>query len=93
MTDNNKRLARNRDSLKDADKHAELWVEDELAFLFEMWGDEPIEDIAAALGRTIEACREKYYKTSREGLSLGHQQGKRGDSGYRGWTEADGDGW
>lgn len=91
MTDHKERLARNRDSLKDADKHREVWTDDEVTFLFELWKAEPIEDIAAVLGRTIEACREKYYKVSRDGLSIAAPRSKT--SPYRGWMMTDGDGW
>lgn len=91
MTDHSRRLAKNRDSQKHATKHREVWSEDEITLLFEEWKASPIEDIAAVLGRTIEACREMYYKTSREGLSLSAPRGQ--SRPYRGWMVSDGDGW
>lgn len=91
VTDHSQRLARNRDSLKDASNHLERWSEDEVTFLFEMWKAEPLEDIAAVLGRTIEACREKYHKTAREGLTIASP--RNASRPYRGWMMTDGDGW
>lgn len=91
MTKHAGRLERNRQSQKYATNHSEVWTEHEIVLLFEEWGVSPIEDIAAVLGRTIEACREKYHKTSREGLQLASTRDKTRP--YRGWTEADGDGW
>ncbi|HXJ66210.1 MAG TPA: SANT/Myb-like DNA-binding domain-containing protein [Actinomycetota bacterium] len=67
------RLARNDESRNKAEHHAEPWSQYEDEFLAEMWGEPGsathtegnLAEIAEALGRTIEACRERYYKVRR----------------------------
>lgn len=66
--DHAERLRRNDESRNRANHHAEPWTGDELDMLFDEWGKSPIEDIAEVLGRTIEACRQRYYET-RQGKS------------------------
>lgn len=61
--ENAQRLRRNDESRNRANHHAEPWTGDELDMLFSEWGHSPIEDIADVLGRTIEACRQRYYET------------------------------
>lgn len=69
MDRNEDRLERNADSTRWADHHRQPWTEYEDEFLQELWTDSHTEqalvEIAEALGRTIEACRERYYKVRR----------------------------
>lgn len=51
----------NDQSRNQADKHGELWDLTEIELLEESWDTTPLEDIAAALERTVEACRQKHY--------------------------------
>lgn len=55
------RRVRNDQSRAGAENHAEEWLVEEVALLEECWGEIPIEEIAEALGRTIEACRQMHY--------------------------------
>lgn len=58
------RKIKNDASRKYASKHAEPWSGDELDELCKNWdgSDETLEVIAYCLGRTIEACRQRYYE-------------------------------
>jgi hypothetical protein len=60
------RLDRNDESRNYATHHREEWSVDEHEFLMD-WdrSDEELAIIAECLGRTIEACRERYYKAKR----------------------------
>lgn len=51
----------NEQSRNEADNFRELWSSTEVELLEESWGKATLEDIAAALGRTVEACRQKHY--------------------------------
>lgn len=102
MADNRDRLKRNAESLGKAEHHREPWSTDELEWLKEWDGTEPLlAEIAELLGRTIEACREQFYKSRRAGWSVTQTRIVTARDGssittsttYRGWTEADGDGW
>lgn len=42
--------------------HGEPWTADEVELLMECWGDLPEHEVAEALGRTIEACRQRWYE-------------------------------
>lgn len=57
------RSRRNAESQQSATAHREPWSEAELEQLVEFWdGTEgTLEEIAELLGRTIEACRQRYY--------------------------------
>lgn len=59
------RLARNDESRNRADKHREPWSGEELEFLLEFWQDPTTSEaeVAETLGRTIEACRQRFYET------------------------------
>lgn len=67
------RLERNAASKGKAEHDREPWTQYEDEFLAEMWGEpgsashteEELAGIAEALGRTIEACRERFYKVRR----------------------------
>lgn len=62
QTDESK--ARNDASRKHAEHHGEPWTLDELDELCRNWDgtDETLEVIAFCFGRTIEACRQRYYE-------------------------------
>lgn len=59
-------LERNKESLAKADHHREPWSQEEIDLLLEFWpaGIDPQEEaeVAEALGRTIEACRQRRYE-------------------------------
>ena len=62
------RLRRNLESKAVAEHDREPWTVDELAFLLSEFPDakgKPDEEMALAelLGRTIEACRQRFYDT------------------------------
>jgi hypothetical protein len=60
------RLRKNDRSLGSATHHREPWSADEVAFLLDWDGsDEELSLTAELLGRTREACRERFYKTKR----------------------------
>ncbi len=60
-----KRHDANEKSREIADNYREEWTAEEVALLEEYWDVEPIEDIAAVLGRTIEGCRQKHHEIGR----------------------------
>jgi hypothetical protein len=68
VSDHKDRAPNNDKSRNSATHHRELWSKDELDFLLELWQKEPEADVAAVLGRTIEACRQRFYE-ARQGLS------------------------
>lgn len=53
---------RNELSRNEAANFAEPWAAYEVEELEGFWGDVPLDEIALALGRTIEACRQKHYE-------------------------------
>lgn len=59
------RLRRNEESHNKAAHHREPWGEHEVEFLTVLWDgtEETLIAIAEELGRTIEACRQRYYET------------------------------
>lgn len=61
------RLRRNSASKRHAEHDGEPWSQDELDQLFGFWDgtEDTLTEIAELLGRTIEACRERYYKARR----------------------------
>ena len=89
------RLARHAASKAKAENDGQPWGSDELDVL-RMWDGSEAELAAVAelLGRTIEACRERFYKDRR-----GYQVTRttttvtRTTEVYRGWTVDMGDGW
>ena len=56
--------ARNDASRKHAEHHGEPWTLDELDEMCRNWDgtEETLEVIAFCFGRTIEACRQRYYE-------------------------------
>lgn len=57
------RQAFNEESRTRAGHHRQPWTANELEFLREMWdgSEETLHDISEILGRTVEACRQRYY--------------------------------
>lgn len=79
MTNHEERLARNADSLCMADQHRTSWSVDEVEFLLtffeEAKGDIDAErEVAEALGRTIEACRQCFYTRRKGGGMMVHRK-------------------
>lgn len=64
--EHNERLIRNDASLPKATHHREPWSATEDEWL-SLWagGEAELAEIAEILGRTIEACRERFYKARR----------------------------
>jgi hypothetical protein len=64
-----KRLDRNAASKAQAEHDREPWTQYEDELVQELWTENHTEaelaEIAETLGRTIEACRERYYKVRR----------------------------
>lgn len=65
--DHAERLRRNSESRNRAEHFREPWSEEEIEMLMELWRDRdvPEEEVAEALGRTIEACRQRFYEVRR----------------------------
>lgn len=68
MSTHEGRLSRNAESKAMAENDREPWSEDDVVFLMEFFSDargNPREEreVAEALGRTIEACRQRFYDT------------------------------
>lgn len=65
--ENKKRTRRNEESRNHADKNNELWSEEEVQLLTELWtpNAEELKELAEMLGRTVESCRQKYYLVTR----------------------------
>ena len=66
--DNTERLRRNAESKAMAEHDREQWSKEDLEFLMVFFddakGDPDLEvEVAEALGRTIEACRQRFYDT------------------------------
>lgn len=67
MSDNSERLRRNDKSRNKAAHHTEPWSAGDIEFLLGFWPGAcgvPAKEaeVAEALGRTIEACRQYYYE-------------------------------
>lgn len=96
MASNKKRLAKNAESKARAEQDGQPWGSEELELLA-LWDgtEKELADLAEILGRTIEACREKFYKSRRTGFTVTTTETRTHTTTttYRGWTEADGDGW
>lgn len=64
MSDKQKvRRTRNETSRNEAGSHWQPWGEHEVQMLIELWPSDTKElvSLAGMLGRTVEACRQKYY--------------------------------
>lgn len=101
--DNSNRLRRNAESKAHAVNDGQPWASEELDWLESWDGTEPyLAELAELLGRTIEACREKFYKVRRHGrgeitvtrtTTTTVRTTRTTTTTYRGWMESDGDGW
>lgn len=60
----------NEASRTDAENDREFWTSDEVEILEQNWGVTPLEETAAQLGRTIEACRQKHYMIEQRGTRV-----------------------
>lgn len=64
-TDHEARQQQNDLSRNKAKHHREPWSEEEHEFLNTFWDQDNVEgsllEISEALGRTVEACRQRYY--------------------------------
>lgn len=91
------RLAVNAVSKAHAEHDGEEWTAEQLEWLQSWDGtEEYLRELAELLGRTIEACRERYYVRRRTGdWSITTTKTIRTQTTvtYRGWTEDQGDGW
>jgi hypothetical protein len=63
-----RRRAANHASRNQADHDGEPWSDNELEILLNFWNDgvTGAADVAETLGRTIEACRERYLKATKQ---------------------------
>ena len=95
--DHTERLAKNAESKAHAINDTLPWTAEELEWLQSWDGTEAyLEELAELLGRTIEACRQKYHTSRRIGFRVTSTRTTTTTTRtteYRGWTEADGDGW
>ena len=83
------RQAANEASRTAAEHHFEIWEAYEIELLLEGWGETTIPEIAELLGRTIEACRQKYYEL-RQGKTRAKQAKSTKNSAWdKGWTSLD----
>jgi hypothetical protein len=98
------RLARNAESKKAAEHDGQPWSAEEMDILMLCVRDEDFVDAAEMLGRTIEACRQRFYVTRRGEATTTittrrafvHDASVRitetvAVTNYRGWMEGDGD--
>ena len=89
------RAPKNDESKVNADHNREPWTADELDELCKNWdGTDPtLEVIAFVLGRTIEACRQRYYvhvhgETGRVREPVGRSKGEVVPTFRPGWLFA-----
>lgn len=89
------RLAVNAASKTTAEHDGEEWTSEQIEWLASWDGTEAyLHELAELLGRTIEACRERYYKGRRTGWTVTKTFTREVTTVvYRGWKEGDGDGW
>lgn len=87
------RQVRNDVSKLFAEHDAEQWSTEEHQFLLEFFDTDAdaLEEVSVALGRTIEACRQRYYDLRAGRVPV--QQQRTLYVEYRGWTEGMGDGY
>ena len=76
MPNHKDRLRKNAESKTKAFHDKEPWSANEDEFLQVLWdgAEETLADIAELLGRTIEACRERYYKVRRMAHVVYHER-------------------
>ena len=79
----------NEQSKNAATKDRELWSQDEIDFLEAFWTVEvkELEALAAVLGRTVEACRQKHYEIQKgDAKAVAEKSLKKVDNWSRGFT-------
>lgn len=82
------RKQRNEKSRNEAVANAERWSEAEVEVLEEMWTYNPTDLIALAalLGRTVEACRQKHYELAKQPERVAVEKLKTVDKWSKGFT-------
>lgn len=87
MRDYEERAGRNDESRNVAKHHTEPWSADETEQLLGFWdgSEETLAEIAEILGRTIEACRQRYYISRRGYLALDIEKSESGMMTITGW--------
>lgn len=82
------RKTRNELSRNEAKAHLERWDETEVATLLELWTTEEEDLIALAslLGRTVEACRQKFYDVQKRPEAVVEAKLKKVDRWTQGFT-------
>lgn len=86
MTYHEERKMRNDLSRNSAENHAESWSHEEVSLLEECWKDVPIEEIAEALSRTIEGCRQKHYDLGKGRMRRAQEVAERSARQVNAWT-------
>jgi len=79
MPSSRDRLERNAESRAGAVHNAEPWTEGETELLIGLWDrrEDSLDIVAEALGRTREACRERFYKVMRNACRHGDKPQER----------------
>lgn len=78
------RAARNQESKQVAGRDGDIWTDDDVAYLNANFTESALMvDVAAHLGRTVEACRQRYY--SRRTVSQGQRDTRT--PGQRQWDK------
>jgi hypothetical protein len=82
------RQERNEKSRNEAKAHMERWDETEVATLLELWTTDEADLIALAslLGRTVEACRQKFYDVQKRPETVVEDKLQRVDKWTKGFT-------
>ncbi len=82
----------NEASRTTAEAHGEIWEAHEIELLVEGWSETDLPEIAELLGRTIEACRQKYYSIQREADYRGRTKRAKSTKNSqwdKGWTSTE----
>lgn len=89
MQDYEVRRNLNEASREIAEHHGEIWEAWEIELLEEGWGETTVPEIAALLGRTIEACRQKHYDLQIAQMRqqrTKHAKSQRNSQWDKGWS-------
>ena len=91
MPDYSKRHEANAQSKANAEHDGEEWTAEQVEWL-QTWDGSMayLLELAELLGRTIEACRERFYSGRRTSWVV--TTTTTTSTTYRGWVETDGDG-
>lgn len=79
------RTERNEASRQTAGRFKDAWSDDDVTFLRENFGVMSKEELAAALGRTVEACRQRFY-TKADASDTMSVSATRQTPGQRAWA-------